>query len=177
MIPPLAGLGGRILVCGPAGSGKSSLAAAIGRALDLPVIHLDRLRFVAGSDWVERPDADFAADIAAAAEGERWLIDGNYFRWMAPRLSRATGIVSLQAPRLGNYLRYLKRCLLNSEREGGVAGAPERINWKMTRWILWDEPKRRGPKRALLHGAGLPLVEVHGMRQLNRLYRAWALDH
>ena len=174
-IPPLDTLGPRILVCGPSASGKSRLAAAIGAARGLPIVHLDQLRFIPGSNWVERPDADFAADIIAATTGERWVIEGNYFRWIEPRLARATGLVSISGWRLANYGRYLRRCLLETSRTGTLAGAPDRINWKMSRWILLDEPRRPGPKIARLRASGLPLAEPRSMAELKELYAAWNL--
>lgn len=39
----LAELGERIVIIGPSNSGKSTLAAAIGRQHALPVVYLDRL--------------------------------------------------------------------------------------------------------------------------------------
>ena len=57
-IPPLESFGGRIMICGPSNSGKSTLATAIGSATGLPVVHLDRLRFVPHTNWVDRPADD-----------------------------------------------------------------------------------------------------------------------
>ena len=176
-IPPLESFGGRIMICGPSNSGKSTLATAIGSATGLPVVHLDRLRFVPHTNWVDRPADDFAHDVAEAASAESWIIEGNYFTWIAPRLARATGIILLNDTRIRNYARYLRRSLFDRSRAGRLDGASEPINWKMTRWILWDEPRRRGPKLDLLRAAGLPVLEIHGMSELSRLYAAWGLAH
>jgi adenylate kinase family enzyme len=174
-IPPLDSLGRRIMICGPSNSGKSTLAAAMGRATGLAVVHLDRLRFVSNSDWIERPADDFARDVVAACNDENWIIEGNYFTWIAPRLERATGIVLLGGTPLASYLRYLQRSMLDTARLGRVAGAPEVVNWKMTRWILWDEPRRRRGKIEQLRAAGPRMLELNSMTELNRLYAAWGL--
>ena len=43
-------LGPRICIMGPSNSGKSTLADAIARACDLPVVHLDQLHHLPGTD-------------------------------------------------------------------------------------------------------------------------------
>ncbi len=49
----------RIAILGCSGGGKSTLARALGEALDLPVVHLDQLYWLPG--WVERDKAGFRA--------------------------------------------------------------------------------------------------------------------
>jgi len=48
----LVELGTRISTMGPSNSGKSTLAEAIGRARNLEVVHLDRLRHLPHTDRV-----------------------------------------------------------------------------------------------------------------------------
>lgn len=57
----LATLGPRLCIIGPSNSGKSTLAAAIGRRRDLPVVHLDQLHHRPGSQWQARPREEFVA--------------------------------------------------------------------------------------------------------------------
>jgi adenylate kinase family enzyme len=71
----------RVSVVGTSGSGKSILARELARALDVPVVELDALHWLPG--WAERPDEEFAAAVAQAAAGERWVIDGNYSKGVA----------------------------------------------------------------------------------------------
>jgi adenylate kinase family enzyme len=175
--PSLETFGRRIMVCGPSNSGKSTLAVALGKAANLPVVHLDQLRFVPHSDWRDRPVEEFASDVAAIASTDAWVIEGNYFTWIAPRLERATGIILLGGSRFANYTRYLRRSLFDTSRAGRLDGGPETINWPMTRWILWKEPQNRERKVNLLRGAGLPLVELASMSELRTLYATWSLPY
>ena len=46
----------KIAVIGYTGSGKSVLAAKLGKILGCPVLHLDKLQFEAG--WKERKEAE-----------------------------------------------------------------------------------------------------------------------
>ncbi len=76
-------LGQRICILGPSNSGKSTLAAAVGRVRSLPVIHLDQYRHLPGTQWVERPDDEFELMHDEVVRTDRWVIDGNYSRWLS----------------------------------------------------------------------------------------------
>jgi adenylate kinase family enzyme len=68
----------RIVVVGPTGSGKTSLAAALGSILGLPHVELDALYW--GPGWSEAPLEDFRRRVQAALSGPAWVVDGNYSR-------------------------------------------------------------------------------------------------
>ncbi len=73
---PLSPCGQRVVIVGSTGSGKTTLAHAIGLRCGLPHVELDGLHWEA--NWVEAPDAVFRARVAAALAGDRWVVDGNY---------------------------------------------------------------------------------------------------
>jgi len=66
----------RVVVIGTTGSGKTTLARAIARAIGVPHIELDALHWDAG--WTEAPAELFRERVADAIGGERWVVDGNY---------------------------------------------------------------------------------------------------
>jgi len=66
----------RVVVVGTTGSGKTTLAREIARRLGIPHIELDALNW--GPNWTEVPREVFRARVAAALEGEAWVVDGNY---------------------------------------------------------------------------------------------------
>jgi adenylate kinase family enzyme len=173
-VPALETLGQRIWITGPAAGGKSTLARALGQKLGLPITHLDQMRFEPGT-WTERPAEAFLADVEEVVRGEAWIIDGNYFSFLADRLERATGIVSLSSPRLSNFRRYILRCMRPAHRVGTMPGAGETPNWAMIRWVLWDEPKRRARKQEIVSKAHGRLVATNSFADLQRLYAAWNL--
>lgn len=43
-----------------------------------------------------RPDDDFRRLHEAAIAEDSWVMDGNYSRWLEPRLARATGLILLE---------------------------------------------------------------------------------
>jgi adenylate kinase family enzyme len=69
-----ASLGPRIAIIGNAGGGKSTLARKIGKALDLPVTHVDSIQY--RSEWQRTPTAECDRILDAAAQADRWVIDG-----------------------------------------------------------------------------------------------------
>lgn len=75
----LSDLGQRIHVIGNSCSGKSTLAAQLGEALDLPVVELDALNWL--PDWIglnaTDPD-ELERRIHEATAGDRFVVAGSY---------------------------------------------------------------------------------------------------
>lgn len=174
-LPPLEKLGQRIMICGTSSTGKSTLAAAIGRRRGLPVVHLDLLRHLPDTDWVERPDDEFKALHDAAIEGERWVMDGNYSLFMPQRLARATGIILLSDSRWANFGRYLRRTLLQRDRVGALPGGKDRLKLRMVHWVLVEGPRRVAGYETRLAATGLPFVAFGSMPEQRQAYAAWGL--
>jgi len=168
-------LGPRIMICGPSNSGKSTLAVALGRKLGLPVVHLDTLQHLPGTDWVARPKHEFQRLHDAAILDDAWVMDGNYSWLMPQRLMRATGIVLIGDNRWANLRRYLWRTLFQRDRAGNLEGARDSLKWEMVHWIVIASPESLRRYRETLPKAGLPYVEAASMRQLTALYRRWGL--
>ena len=173
--PPLETLGHRIMICGPSNAGKSTLAAAIGKKLGIPPVHLDRLHHLPNTYWVPRPREDFVRLHDEAILGERWAMDGNYSGLMPKRIERATGIILLGDNRFANLRRYFIRTLFQRKRAGNLDGNKDRLTWMMIHWIMFVSQKSVQRYRTELPATGLPYVELRTMRQLNRLYAQWGL--
>jgi adenylate kinase family enzyme len=175
-LPPLEDLGNRIMICGPSNAGKSTLAAAIGRKLGLPTVHLDQFYHVPNTDWVPRPREDFVRLHDAAIAEDAWVMDGNYSAVMPQRLARATDLIVLLDNRYASFARYLRRTLFERERAGHLEGARDSIKWDMIHWILIGAPKKLGNYHAMIKTSGLPHVETNGMGDVKRLYARWGLS-
>lgn len=89
----------RVSVVGNSGSGKTTLARRLAGALGVPFVELDSLYHQPG--WVPRDDSSFRAEIARVTAGERWVVDGNYRRFVVegPVWARADTVVWLNPPR------------------------------------------------------------------------------
>jgi hypothetical protein len=133
----------RVIVFGPPGSGKSTVAKQIGAAFGLPVFHLDQFYFHPG--WVMRDWDDFREDVERLAEGPEWVIDGNYFATMAPRLMAADTLIYIDLPIWLCLLRVVRRSLagLGRVRPDSAPGCPERIDLGFYRFVaIWNRLRR-----------------------------------
>lgn len=173
--PSLESLGRRIVIMGLTNAGKSTLAVAISKKLDIPAIHLDRLRHLPNTNWEIRPDAEFAALHDESILGSDWIMEGNYSKLLPQRLRRATGGLVISDKLATRYRRYFGRTLFQKERAGALEGGQDSLNWMMLNW-LWKTRNSVGKYRDMAQSSGLPFVFVDNSLELNRLYAAWHLE-
>ena len=88
----------RVAVFGAPGSGKSTVAAALGSRCQLPVTHLDDIFHLPG--WEELGTGEFRRVVGAICADDRWILDGNYSRVRDIVLARATHVVAFDLPPL-----------------------------------------------------------------------------
>ena len=173
--PPLEALGRRIVIFGPSNAGKSTLAEALSRKLDIPAVHLDQLHHLPETDWVPRPQAEFHALQRAAIARDAWVMDGNYSALVDERLARATGAIVLDANHWLRLLRYLNRTLFQRYRPGALQGGRDSIKWSMIHWVALASRHHGARYRAMVDGTGLPHAFCGSMTELKALYRHWDL--
>lgn len=169
-------LGPRICIVGPSNSGKSTLAAAIGRARGLPPIHLDQLYHLPNTDWQPRPAEAFIALHDAAITAEHWVMEGNYARCMKQRFARATGIILLGNSVSLSLFRYLRRSWFQRGRIGALEGGQDSVKWDMIRYIAVTGPKNQQRYRQMLGEIDLPQIRLGSARDLSSFYRAESLS-
>ena len=100
----------RIMVIGGSGSGKSTVGLALGRALGLPVVHLDRIYW--GPQWGKLPDADRQAAVARVLALPGYVLEGGSPATYAARLADCDTLVWLDlnpALRLWRVLMRVRR--------------------------------------------------------------------
>ncbi|MFL5296220.1 MAG: AAA family ATPase [Phenylobacterium sp.] len=90
----------RLVVVGCSGSGKTTMARALSKALDIPHFELDGINWQPGwRDISVHEPQEFFRRIAEAAAGEAWVMDGNYTKARDAHWTRATGFVWMDTPR------------------------------------------------------------------------------
>lgn len=116
----------RLVVVGTSGSGKTTMAKALCRALALPRVELDALNWQPGwrSLSIDDPD-EFFRRVAAAAAAEAWVMDGNYTNARQAHWSRATAFVWMDTAR-----------------------------WVVMRQVIWRSFNRAVTRRELWAGSG-----------------------
>ena len=133
----------RIVVMGPPGSGKSTMAQTLGASLGLPVFHLDQAYWRPG--WVEASSESFRAEVERIADLPAWVIDGNYTNTIAPRLRAADTVIYLDASPWLSVLRITRRTAINYGRvcEDSAPGCPERLDLEFLRFTWsWNRLRR-----------------------------------
>ena len=89
-------MGGRVLVTGLAGAGKSTFSRALAARTGLPLIHLDLHFWRPG--WVAPSEDEWRETQRRVLAGDAWIADGNYPETLDLRLERADTIVVLNTP-------------------------------------------------------------------------------
>ncbi len=139
----------RVVVIGTSCSGKSTLAARLSAALDVPRIELDELHW--GPDWQMTPPEAFRARVATAVEGPRWVCAGNYFSVRDVVWPRATAVVWLDLSFTTTFGRAVWRTARRTFTRERVCG-DNRERWLgfldrdwIPYWVVrtWPENRRR----------------------------------
>ena len=135
----------RIVILGPCGAGKSTLARELGDALWLPVIHLDQVFWNPG--WVESTSEEFVERLNPLLETPTWVSDGNYTGHPTPRLERADTIIHLDYPRWLCISRVLKRIVTSfgRVRKDSAPECPEKIDLEFLIYV-WNFRHDKSPK-------------------------------
>ncbi len=129
----------KIAVLGYAGSGKTYLSDYIAGKKNIPVLHLDDIKW--DKDWKPIDDSVVLPKVADFMVQENWIIDGYYtFLMIDERLQKADKIVLLQLPRTTCFFRAVKRT--KSRRQDGYAND---MNWWFFKFALYGcrNKKRR----------------------------------
>lgn len=125
----------RILIVGPGGGGKSTLARRIASRLDLPLIHLDARYWRPG--WVAPPKDAWRQTVERLTQGERWVMDGNYGGTLALRLDACDTAILMDMPPHVCLWRILRRRWTHRgvSRPDMAPGCPETIDPRFLGWI------------------------------------------
>lgn len=157
-----------MLILGPCGAGKSTLASTLARRLDLPLFHMDKLSWKPG--WIEGSHDELRRALAPIVAADRWLIEGNYGSTLTDRLPRADAVVVLDYPIPLCLARIVRRFwqYRGTARPDMTEGCPERIDLKFLWYVAtW----RSGPAQPLednLRGYSGMIVRLSSPRATER---------
>jgi adenylate kinase family enzyme len=133
----------KIAIIGCGGSGKSTLSVKLGKALLLPVHHLDMIFWQ--PNWTPMSHPEFSERQKQIFTADDWIVDGNYGSTMKARLQQADTIIFLDLPTLnclwGAISRYFR--YRNRTRPDMTEGNEERLNLEFLLWILFYRRTRR----------------------------------
>ncbi len=153
----------KILIIGPGGAGKTTLANRLGALLRLEVIHLDQLYWQPG--WVEPAKADWQQRVQELTQRAAWVMDGNYSGTLAERMAGCDTVIFLDFARTVCLWRVLKRWAKYRKhtRPDMAADCPEYLSFAFLYWI-WNYGSRSRPKIVTLLEANQAVKNVVWLR-------------
>jgi adenylate kinase family enzyme len=129
-------IGRRVVVYGPTGSGKTTVAARIAQCLGVPHIELDAIFWL--PDWTKKPPDDFRGEVTALLENHQngWVCDGNYSRVRDIILPWADTVIWLRLPFRVTFWRVLKRTVSRAWTREPLWGTNYE-SWRQS-FLSWD---------------------------------------
>ena len=159
----------RILIIGCGGAGKSTLAQQLGRKLEIPVVHLDKLFWHPG--WVESTKEEIDEKIHAEMIKPRWIMDGNYNRTLPERVKYCDTIIYMDFSRMACLMGVLKRVITTygKVRPDMGEGCPERIDLEFLKWVWnFNKNKRQRYYQLLNEAEGIEAIVLKNRRMVKR---------
>lgn len=110
MTPCLGRVRDKVIVIGCPGAGKSTFSRKLRAATGLPLHHLDMIFHRPDKTTISQEQFDQKLQVLLA--GERWIVDGNYWRTLPLRLAAAEQVFFFDLP--------LAICLAGAEKRVGA---------------------------------------------------------
>ena len=117
----------RVFIMGNGGTGKTWLAQRIGERLGHPIIHLDDIHWEPGGYGVARDRTLRDTMVKAAAETDRWVMEGVYGELANMALGRVTALIWIDLPE--------EQCIANIRERGIQGGGTETQFAGLLKWV------------------------------------------
>lgn len=123
------------MIVGAPGSGKSTMAVAMGKLTGLPVFHMDKIHWKSG--WVERSQSEKHKLTHDVHVLDNWIFEGGHSATYAGRIQRADTFIWLDFPVHLRLYRVLWRALKfkGRTRPDLPDGCPEQFNIQTLKFV------------------------------------------
>lgn len=164
----------RIAIIGLPGSGKSTYAIKLGKALGIPVHHLDRHMF---DGKKKRDKGEFLAIKKSLLKENSWIIEGCSFSTLEFRFARAETVIYFDFPRLVCIWRVYKR-LFTSNQHLADTGCLNGINWELMKYIWnFNRDKRQSIEELSVKYPKVEFIIFHRSQDLDKYLEGFLYTH
>ena len=132
----------RITTVGGPGTGKTTLAQKLGTIFNLPIIHIDGIKYNPNWEKVEKEKRDKL--ILEKIKNEKWISDGNCSSTLKERIEKSDLIIWLDYSGFDSIKGVLSRRIKNINKEKQeIPGCKERISWEFFKYVVTYRRKAR----------------------------------
>ena len=142
----------RIFLCAVTGSGKTTLAQKLSEISGIPWQEVDQLTWL--PDWKEVSHEEQRNIFTKICEGEEWILDTAYGKWVDIPLAKADLLIGLDYPRWVSLNRLLKRSIRRAFSKQPICNGNHETLGKLfsqNSIILWHFRSVKSKRRRLDH--------------------------
>lgn len=160
----------KISIIGGSGCGKTTLSDNIGKALDLPVCHIDGIHHL--DNWVVRDKDERDKMIMEKVAEEKWVIDGTYRSTLNERLENSDLVIYLDYSSIAQVKGALGRWIKHhGEEKPDIPGCKEKMDLKFLSWVWnWRKDKRQDVVEVVNKLDDSKVLIFKNRRELNKWY-------
>jgi len=101
----------KIHIVGGSGAGKTSLAKDYSNWSGIPCTEIDDIFWLDVGNRSKRTEDERSNLLQSTIESEQWIIEGVFYKWLAPAFKNAEKIIVLNTPKWLRFYRIIKRAL------------------------------------------------------------------
>lgn len=161
----------RIVIIGGPGTGKTILANNLGRELNIPVYHLDRINYL--ENWQKRDAKERDEIILKIIDNSKWITDGTYKTTLEQRINKSDLVIFLDYSSFSRLKGIISRYIqFKGKEKPEISGCKEQLNLKFIKLaIQWKKIKRKAVEEILEKENSKTILIFKNRRKLNRWYK------
>ncbi len=160
----------RISIFGYPATGKSTLAVALAKILNIKLYSLDKMKYKNNNRFEKRDIKDFEIEYNELFQNESWFIEGNSLDYIDRRFIESDLIIYFKSNKYISALkytyRYIRINILKKEIRLGTNGNADKFDIGAIKWILNQYHKKIINLSELMQKYNHKIIIIKSYRQL-----------